>query len=90
MLKLLDRVAQLGPPRNPETSKKLSAEIFELRFGHLRVLWFYAERRIVVCSHGFIKRSQKTPAGELARAERSCREYRLAKSAGTLNEEEES
>lgn len=89
MLKLLERVAQVGPPRNAETSKKLSADIFELRFGQLRVLWFYAERRIVVCSHGFVKRSQKTPAGELARVERACREYRLAQAAGTLSEAEE-
>lgn len=83
MLALLARVAEQGPPRNTEVSHQVGDAIWELIQGRLRVLWFYDVGRVVVCSHGFVKRTRKTPARELdlARASRArylqARERRL-------------
>lgn len=40
--------------------------IYEFIKGDLRVLWFYARgnRGIVICSHAFVKKDQKTPNKE--------------------------
>ncbi len=88
MLRLLAFVAEQGPPRNVETSHKIAGEVWELIAGRLRVLWFYDEGRLVVCSHGFVKRTRKTPAGEIERAHAACAAYRAAKKDGTLKTEE--
>jgi phage-related protein len=83
MLALLARVADQGPSRNVEVSHQVGGALWELIQGRLRVLWFYDVGRVVVCSHGFVKRTQKTPARELdlARASRArylrARERRL-------------
>lgn len=84
MLKLLDRVAADGPPRNTEISHQLAEGIWEFIQGRLRVLWFYDQSRLVIASHGFVKRSQKTPAAEIERAERSRRGYLLAQKQGSI------
>lgn len=44
-------------------------KIWQLRKGSLRLLWFYGgKNRVIVCSHAFIKKSQKTPPKEKAKA----------------------
>jgi phage-related protein len=53
------------------------------------VLWFYDEGRLVICSHGFVKRTRKTPAAELERARATCVAYRAAKNNATLQVEDE-
>lgn len=68
ILALLKRVAQKGPPRNTEISHQIKNEIFEFIQGRLRVLWFYDEGKIIVCTHGFIKKSRKTPVAEIEQA----------------------
>ena len=88
MLRLLSFVAEQGPPRNVDISHKLSGDIWELIAGRLRVLWFYDEGRLVVCSHAFVKRTRKTPAGEIARAQASYEAYRAAKAAKSLKLED--
>jgi phage-related protein len=79
MLKLLDRVAQQGPPRNTAISHQLGPGIWEFIQGRLRVLWFYDDGRLVICSHGFVKKRQKTPAAEIDRALAYQRQYLKAK-----------
>lgn len=69
MLRLLDRVASEGPPRNTEISHQLDSGIWELIQGRIRVLWFYDEGRLVICSHGFVKKNQRTPGREIDRAQ---------------------
>lgn len=88
MLRLLAFVAEQGPPRNVETSHKIAGEIWELIAGRLRVLWFYDEGRRVVCSHGFLKRTRKTPVAELDRAKAAYEGYRVAKRSRTLKVED--
>ncbi len=80
MLRLLSRVAEQGPPRSVETSHKLADETWELIAGRLRVLWFYDQGRVVICSHGFVKRTRKVPSGEIERAAAAYKAYQAAKS----------
>lgn len=87
MLKLLDGVAEQGPPRNTEISHMLAPGIWEFIQGRLRVLWFYDEGRLVICSHGFVKRSRKTPLKELARAQSHRHRYLNAKRRAELEVE---
>ncbi len=84
MLKLLDRVATQGPPRNTELSHQLAFGIWEFIQGRLRVLWFYDEGKLVICSHGFVKKRQKTPAGEIERAQENQRRYSEAKARNDI------
>jgi phage-related protein len=87
MLKLLDRVSEHGPPRNTEIAHQLGPAIWEFIQGRLRVLWFYDEGNLILCSHGFVKKRQKTPAGEIERAQLCRRQYRAAKRRAHLKVE---
>ncbi len=62
--------AELQPKEN--LSKHLTEGIFEMRVTFesriARVLYFYEVERKVIFSHGFVKKSQKTPAAEISRA----------------------
>jgi hypothetical protein len=89
LLALLERVVVSGPPRNTDVSHKIRGEIWEFIKGRLRVFWFYDEGRVIVCSHGLLKKTQKVPAGELHRAEQTRADYFAAKQAGRLRIEEE-
>lgn len=88
MLRLFAFTAEQGPPHNVEVSHKIAGEIWEFIAGRLRVLWFYDEGRLVVCTHGFVKRTRKTPAGEIERAQAACEVYQAAKKAGRLKVED--
>jgi phage-related protein len=72
IIAVLDRVAEVGPPRNVEKSRviKGSRGLFELKSGPWRLFYFYWGERGLVITHGFRKRGQKTPAVEIERAER--------------------
>lgn len=84
LLRLFERVAAEGPPRNTEVSHQIEGEIWELIQGRLRVLWFYDQGRVVVCSHGFVKASQKTPRSELVKARETLWNYQSAKRRAAL------
>lgn len=88
MLRLLAFVAEQGPPRNVQMSHKIAGEVWEFIAGRLRVLWFYDEGRLVVCTHGFVKSTRKTPAAEIERARASCAAYRAAKQDTKLTVED--
>lgn len=85
---LLRSVSRRGPRIGGELSKELGDGLLEFRPGVLRILWFYDAGRVVVCSHGFVKRSRKTPKGEIDRAREARRRYFEAKSRGALEIEE--
>jgi hypothetical protein len=68
MLALLDRVATEGPPRNTEISHQIKGKLFEFIQGRLRVLWFYDEGKLIICTSGFVKKGKKTPRGEIDHA----------------------
>lgn len=61
--------------------KKLNDEIWEFRTKyektHIRLLAFWDPNRnsLIICTHGFIKKTQKTPKAEIERAETFRKNY---------------
>ncbi|MBE0503161.1 MAG: type II toxin-antitoxin system RelE/ParE family toxin [Desulfuromonadales bacterium] len=74
---LFKHIAKAGPTLLPvEVSHNIAPEIFEFIRGRLRIVWFYGDGgRIVICSHGFVKKGQKTPRAEIEAAQRAKRNY---------------
>ena len=68
MLVLLERVALEGPPRNTEMSHQIRGKLFQFIQGRLRLLWFYDEGRLIICTSGFVKKGRKTPRYEIEHA----------------------
>jgi hypothetical protein len=61
-------------------------KIFQIRHRTLRLLMFYSatERRAVICSSVFIKRSDKTPSSELKNARSIQQQYETAVNEGRI------
>jgi len=70
LLKLLEYTSQNGPPKNTEKCRHLEAELYEFKADSLRVIWFWEADCLILCTHGFVKKSQKTPPGEIERAKK--------------------
>lgn len=68
LMRLLEYSAQNGPPKNDEKCNTLGDDIFEFKTTKLRLAWFWDAGFLIVCSHGWLKKSQKAPKGELDRA----------------------
>jgi phage-related protein len=86
----ISQTAECGPPRNVEQCRFIP-ELggFELKTrGGVRVFAFYEERRLIICSHGFLKKKQKTPRAQLDRATATRTEYRQAAARGRVTVEE--
>jgi len=78
-----------GPVHNEDISKHLDDGIYEFRKTPrrgpaLRVLWFYDEGRVIVCTQGYWKTTQRTPPGEIEKARRLRSDYLLAKRMNSL------
>lgn len=56
-------------------TKHLQGEIWELRPGSNRVLYFYFENNTYVLLHMFKKKTQKTPKAEIEKAENERIDY---------------
>jgi len=76
----IDKLVELknsGIPAKENLSKYLEDGIFELRVSFenriARSLYFYESERQLIFTHGFVKKTQKTPKGEIDRA-RSIRQ----------------
>ncbi len=80
MTSLLTRAARDGVT-NQEKFKLLpgSDDIWEFRAGALRILCFRDDGALILCTHGFVKKSQKAPVSEIERAERYRTQYFAAK-----------
>lgn len=68
-----------GHPIKESLSKPLGDKIFEIR-GSLRdkiarVLYFYIQDQKIIITHGFIKKTQKTPRKEIERAKSLREQY---------------
>jgi len=59
---------------DPKLFKKLNKEIWEFRTNYdkkqIRLLGFWdpTQKAIVICTHGFVKKTQKTPKSEIDKA----------------------
>ncbi|MBC8876062.1 MAG: type II toxin-antitoxin system RelE/ParE family toxin [Planctomycetes bacterium] len=83
---LIKRTADHGTPR-AETKCRFfrKIKVFEFKTrGGVRVMAFWDEDQVIICSHGFVKKSQKTPKTQLERATTLRNEYLTAKTNGQL------
>ena len=87
MVRILDYVADAGPPKDAEKSKQLREGIFEFRTkGGLRLLWFDDAGNVVICVNGYIKQGQKTPNQQIDEAIQWKNKYFEAKQSGKLKD----
>ena len=66
---------------DPKLLKKLTDEIWEFRTNYdkqqIRLLGFWdpKQKAMIICSHGFIKKTQKTPKNEIKKAMNFRKKY---------------
>ena len=77
---LISRAAEQGPSPNEQHCRQLKGKhaegLFEFKApGGARVLWFYDANRIIICTHGFVKKKDKTPRSEIDRAQSIRQQY---------------
>ena len=82
-LRSIEKLVELksaGIPPKENLSKHLDDGIFELRVSFenriARSFYFYEAERQIIFTHGFVKRTQKTPKGEIARAQSIRKQWR--------------
>lgn len=68
IMTLLKYSANNRPPQNIHKCRPLGDGLFEFKFKHARLFFFYQAGSIIICTHGFIKQSQATPSRQIARA----------------------
>ena len=63
LVRLWDDIAESGPPSNDEKFKDLTGTggLYEMKTTKLRVLCFWDHGSLIVCTHGFVKKSRTTP-----------------------------
>jgi len=76
LMRAFTRVAEAGPPRNVRRSRALAHDIYELKTpGGLRVLYFFDEGQVVVCSEAMSKPKQRGLSVAVERAARARWRY---------------
>jgi len=72
LISAIQFVADNGPPYNTEKCRRITGchNLLELKEKPHRLMWFYSkgERGVIVITHGFRKKGDKTPQGEIDRA----------------------
>lgn len=75
----LEVLAEKGNSLREPYSKHLEDGIFELRCkvasDIVRLLYFFHGDKLIVVTNGFVKKTQKTPAREIALAKRRRKDY---------------
>lgn len=78
-LRSLQLLREFGPDLREPNTKPLEDGIFELRTIQGseagRSLFFFYEGQTIVITHGFLKKTQKTPRKEIKRAKKYRTEY---------------
>lgn len=88
LLRLLDYTSRQGPPRNSEKCRPLENGLFEFKADSLRLIWFWDSGCVILCTHGFVKKRQKTPRAEIEHAKSIRASYEAAKRLGHVAVEE--
>jgi len=58
--------------------------LFEFIQGRLRVLWFYDEGRLIICTGGFVKKGRKTPRSQIEHGIQAMNKYFQDKKLGEV------
>ena len=87
---LLTDTANSGPPHDDRKFKDLPGTdgLYEFKTnGGLRLLCFWDDGSLIVCTHGYVKGRQKADKNEIGRAKTLRRGYFEAKKKGQLIDE---
>ncbi|WP_456087480.1 type II toxin-antitoxin system RelE/ParE family toxin [Parabacteroides sp.] len=80
-LKILYNISKVQYIKDTELFKKLDEDIWEFRtlynktYYRLLAFWDSTSETVIVCTHGFIKKSGKTPLFELEHAKELRKKY---------------
>ncbi len=88
ILKLMKHISKktTGPRELPdELSHQINEHIFEFIKGDIRVFWFYDDEKVVICSHGLIKKGRKTPKRDIEKAKNNFTSYMEAKKQNIIS-----
>lgn len=80
----IELLSNNGLNLNENITKHLGDDIWELRPGNNRVLYFFVKDNTFVLLHHFRKKSQKTPRREIEKAKLERNDYLLRKEANNL------
>ena len=86
LINILEQVAENGPQHfkdNISHRADSKHNIWEFRAGRIRVYWFYDSGRIIVCSHGIVKKSNTTASSDKKKARAAQIAYQEDKSNNT-------
>ena len=74
--RIMTQTCEDQAPRNKQQCRKFKGDhaegLVEFKADDVRLLWFYAPppwKGVIVCSHDFLKDDDKTPAGEIEKAQ---------------------
>lgn len=76
IISLIKRFANFGIIKNKEQFKKVEGKIFEFKQYQTRVMMYFCAKGCIALTHGFIKKSQKSPSNEIDRAKKIMQEYK--------------
>ena len=71
----IELLAKNGSTLSEDIMKHIEDEIWELRPGKNRVLYFFYRKNKYILLHHFIKKTQKTPRREIERAKKEMKDY---------------
>ena len=82
---LLDYSCAHGLPKNKQKINTLGNGLFEFKtIGGLRLIWFWDANRVILCTHGFVKKRQDTPRSEVENASHWKKDFEFSKKAKRL------
>lgn len=82
---MLERCAEEGPYGLPTSlAHDVGDGIREFIKGRLRLLYFVSDNAVVVCSHVFLKKTQKTPTAQVQAAVRLRNRYQQAVASNSI------
>lgn len=77
IMALLKYAAENGPPINKEKFQKLTDhELFEFKDYQTRIFCAFDKGRMIILTHGFIKKKDKPPKSEITRAYELLEKYK--------------
>ncbi len=75
MLRRLESISQRGVVQVTEISHQIAEDIWQIEKGDIRILYFYDKGRVIILTHGFVKKTQKTRQSEVQQAQDALRRY---------------
>ncbi len=81
ILKVVKRYANFGVIHNKEQFRKVEGDIWEFKGSRIRVFMYHRGEGSIALTHGFMKKTRKTPRTQVERAFRIKNEYESIRKA---------